>query len=317
MTWDAAAPAANRSPFHTRRWLLYKPADQQEERPWPPSPSAAWSPSPARRASSAAGCVGRCSTRAIGCAPACATPTTTARIGFLKAMPGYASGRLTLHAADLDQRGCFDEIFAGCHGVAHVSHVSDYNDQDYVRRTCDHIIASVNGSGSVGRVVVTSCVAAVISEMDLQEIVRRPVFYEDRYPDETNPKRTPERGQGYSMGKLVAERAFAEAADAAAGAGTPSPAAQATTSGRSSPPTRRTWAPGSTNRDHARGRLTPERRLPPLDDRRRARRRRLPHRPAGEHRGEERRALHRLVDRRAQRRGHLRRHRPPAAGTER
>ena len=45
--------------------------------------------------------------------------------------------------------GCFDEIFKGCHGVAHVSHVSDYDDQDYVRRTCDHIIASVNGSGSV------------------------------------------------------------------------------------------------------------------------------------------------------------------------
>ena len=34
--------------------------------------------------------------------------------GFLKAMPGYASGRLTLHNADLDTEGCFDEIFAGC-----------------------------------------------------------------------------------------------------------------------------------------------------------------------------------------------------------
>ena len=97
------------------------------------------------------------------------------RAGFLKAMPGYASGRLTVHSADLDQAGCFDEIFKGCHGVAHISHVSDYNDQDYVRRTCDHIIASVNGSGSVTRVVVTSSIAAVISEMDLQEIVRRPV----------------------------------------------------------------------------------------------------------------------------------------------
>jgi nucleoside-diphosphate-sugar epimerase len=135
------------------------------------------------------------------------------RCGFLKAMPGYASGRLTVHSADLDQAGCFDEIFKGCHGVAHISHVSDYTDQDYVRRTCDHIIASVNRSGSVNRVVVTSSVAAVISEMDLQEVVRRPVFYEDRYPDELNPRRTVERGQGYSMGKLVAERAFTEAAE--------------------------------------------------------------------------------------------------------
>ena len=137
-----------------------------------------------------------------------------ARTGFLKAMPGYASGRLTLHAADLDRPGCFDDIFAGCHGVAHVAHISDYNDQGYVRRTCDHIIASVEASRSVTRVIVTSSVAAVISEMDLQEVVRRPVFYEDRYPDEMNPKRTPERGQGYSMGKLIAERAFAEAAAA-------------------------------------------------------------------------------------------------------
>jgi nucleoside-diphosphate-sugar epimerase len=135
-----------------------------------------------------------------------------ARTDFLKAMAGHASGRLTLHAADLDEAGCLDDIFKGCHGVCHVAHVSSYTDLDYVRRTCDHIIAAVNASRSVTRVVVTSSVAAVISEMDLQEVARRPVFYEDRYPDELNPKRTPERGQGYSMAKLIAERAFPEAA---------------------------------------------------------------------------------------------------------
>lgn len=134
------------------------------------------------------------------------------RTDFLKAMPGYASGRLTLHAADLDKEGCLDDILPGCHGLAHVAHISDYVDQAYVQRTCDHIIASINASRSVGRVVVTSSVAAVISEMDLQEVVRRPVFWEGRYPDESNPKRTPQRGQGYSMGKLIAERSFAEAA---------------------------------------------------------------------------------------------------------
>jgi nucleoside-diphosphate-sugar epimerase len=136
------------------------------------------------------------------------------RTDFLKAMPGYASGRLTLHAADLDRAGCLDDILPGCHGLAHIAHISNYVDQAYVQRTCDHVIASVNASRSVGRVVVTSSVAAVISEMDLQEVVRRPVFWEGRYPDESNPKRTPERGQGYSMGKLVAERSFAEAAAA-------------------------------------------------------------------------------------------------------
>jgi nucleoside-diphosphate-sugar epimerase len=135
-----------------------------------------------------------------------------ARVGFLTAKGAFASGRLTLHAADLDNAGCFDDIFRGCDGVAHISHVSTYDDPDYVQRTCDHIIASVEASGSVRRVVVTSSVAAVISEADITELVRRPVCDEDRYPDESNPKRTPERGQGYSMGKVIAQRAFSDAA---------------------------------------------------------------------------------------------------------
>lgn len=134
------------------------------------------------------------------------------KVGFLRAMPAFASGRLTLHSADLDQPGCFDTVFHGCDGVAHVSHVSTYDDAEYVQRTCDHIIASVERSGSVRRVVVTSSVAAVISEADITELVRRPICDEDRYPDESNPKRTPERGQGYSIGKVIAQRAFADAA---------------------------------------------------------------------------------------------------------
>ncbi len=133
------------------------------------------------------------------------------RTDFLRAMPGFASGRLTIHAADLDDAGSFDDIFAGCHGVAHVAHVSSYTDHEYVRMVCDHLIESVNKSRTVSRVVVTSSIAAVISEADIQEYRRRPVFYEDRYPDETNPRRTPER-QGYSMGKVIAQRAFADAA---------------------------------------------------------------------------------------------------------
>lgn len=139
-------------------------------------------------------------------------PADQAKTSFLTAMPGCASGRLTLHAADLDRDGCFDDVFPGCHGVCHVSHVSDYGDLDYVRRVCDHVIASVEAAATVNRVIVTSSIAALISEADIQELVRRPVLYEDRTPDEANPKRTPERGQGYSMAKMAAERAFADAA---------------------------------------------------------------------------------------------------------
>lgn len=136
------------------------------------------------------------------------------KVGFLQAMHPYASGRLTLHEADLDRPGCFDDVFRGCDGVAHVSHVSTYDDVEYVQRTCDHIVSSIDRSGSVRRVVVTSSVAAVISEADITELVRRPICDEDRYPDESNPKRTPERGQGYSIGKVIAQRAFADAAAA-------------------------------------------------------------------------------------------------------
>ena len=134
------------------------------------------------------------------------------RTDFLRQMPGYASGRLTLHSADLDNAGCFDDIFKGCNGVSHVSHISTYEDHEYVKKVCDHIINSVNKSETVNRVVVTSSVAAVMSEMDLDELVRRPVLYEDRFPDDLNPRRTPER-QGYSMGKIIAENSFSEAAD--------------------------------------------------------------------------------------------------------
>jgi dihydroflavonol-4-reductase len=149
---------------------------------------------------------------------ACVRDTADERkVGFLRAMPAFASGRLTLHAADLDTPGCYDAVFAGCVGVAHVSHVSTYDDPAYVQGVCDHVIASIERSGTVRRVVVTSSIAAVMSEVDIQEMARRPVIDEDRTPDESNPKRTAERGQGYSIGKVIAQHAFADAAAASAG----------------------------------------------------------------------------------------------------
>jgi len=140
-------------------------------------------------------------------------PDDAAKTGFLKAMPAYASGRLTLWAADLDKPGCFDAPFHGAGAVAHVSHISRYSDEAYIRGVCEHVTASVEASETVNRVVVTSSIAAVMSEVDLQDYVRRPVFYEDRWPDDANPRRTLDR-QGYSIGKVLAERMFAEAAEA-------------------------------------------------------------------------------------------------------
>jgi nucleoside-diphosphate-sugar epimerase len=89
----------------------------------------------------------------------------------------------------------------------HNSH-RKYGDVDYVKMVCDHISSSVNHAGSVNRVVVTSSVAAVISESNFDEMVKRPVIYEDRYPDSDNP-----RVSGYSRSKQQAEHSFAEAAE--------------------------------------------------------------------------------------------------------
>ena len=86
--------------------------------------------------------------------------------------------------------------------------MSSYSDHEYVNRVCSHIIDSVDKARTVGRVVVTSSVAAVMSDADMNEFVRRPVFYEDRYPDEFNPKRTPRTtglldGQGHRRARVL------------------------------------------------------------------------------------------------------------------
>ena len=81
---------------------------------------------------------------------ACVRDVNDARkTDFLRKMAGFASGRLTLHSANLDEAGCFDDLFAGCQGVCHVSHVSGYDDQDYIRGVCEHVINSINQSGTV------------------------------------------------------------------------------------------------------------------------------------------------------------------------
>ena len=80
-------------------------------------------------------------------------------------------------------------------------------------RVCNHIIESVNQSESVTRVVVTSSLASIMTEGDINELKRRPVIYEDRSPVPDHPKRTPERGHGYAMGKELAENIFSEAAE--------------------------------------------------------------------------------------------------------
>ena len=53
---------------------------------------------------------------------ACVRDAQDAKTDFLKAMDGYGS-RLTLHAADMTQRGAYDEIFDGVTAVFHPAEV--------------------------------------------------------------------------------------------------------------------------------------------------------------------------------------------------
>jgi nucleoside-diphosphate-sugar epimerase len=139
-------------------------------------------------------------------------PDDLDRTGFLRSMPAYASTRLTLHRFDVDQPETIQPLIENCDGLAHVAHVSTYDDPAYLLRVCDDIVQAIDRVGTLKRVVLTSSIAAVIAEADIQELVRRPVIDEDRVPDESNPKRTPERGLGYSISKNIAQQAFTEGA---------------------------------------------------------------------------------------------------------
>ncbi len=134
------------------------------------------------------------------------------RIGFLRAMPAFASTRLTLHNFDVDRPETIQPLLEGCNGLAHIAHVSTYDDPAYLERVCNDMVQAIDQTETLRRVVLTSSIAAVIAEADINELVRRPVIDEDRVPDESNPKRTPERGLGYSISKNMAQQAFTEAA---------------------------------------------------------------------------------------------------------
>ena len=55
------------------------------------------------------------------------------------------------------------------------------------KNSVESIIDSINKSGTVSRLVYTSSCAAVMSESDREQFIKRPVFYDGRYPDYKNP----------------------------------------------------------------------------------------------------------------------------------
>ena len=124
---------------------------------------------------------------------ACVRDDASEKSAFLRAMPQITTKRLTLHSSDITVPGAFDDIFIGCHGVVHAADSlmsGEYGAEKHpegAKNSVESIIDSINKSGTVSRFVYTSSCAAVMSESDREQFIKRPVFYDGRYPDYKNP----------------------------------------------------------------------------------------------------------------------------------
>ena len=148
-----------------------------------------------------------------------------AKCGFLKALPEFASGRLTLHSADMTQPHSYDAIFEGCAVVFHPAEIfmsfSAGRDQKQARKdfgkakpkvadlnrnamlSSQYVVDSINKSTTVRRLVYTSSVAAM-----------SPGDFEGRFViDETrNPSAAVFGPASYAVTKRSTEHLFAHCA---------------------------------------------------------------------------------------------------------
>jgi len=89
---------------------------------------------------------------------------------FLRDLPGFSSGRLTLHSANISEPGALDEILRGCHALIHAAADPDIplerRPQEY-GSSSQHIIDSVNRTSSISRVIYVSSAAAIMGDTDV------------------------------------------------------------------------------------------------------------------------------------------------------
>lgn len=147
---------------------------------------------------------------------ACVRDAASERNDFLRQMPGYFTGRLTLHSCDLCKAGSLDAALSGSHGLVHVAADPDVplekRPEEY--RSCSqHLIDSVRKTDSVLRVIYTSSAAAIFGDTDLRELQLRPSIDEARYPNMDSAHHV----NGYVEGKLQCERLLLEAAKSSNG----------------------------------------------------------------------------------------------------
>jgi nucleoside-diphosphate-sugar epimerase len=144
-------------------------------------------------------------------------PSRDDTVGHLRALDADLPGTLHLFAADLLEPNAFDAAFADCEAVVHTASPFLLRTKDPqaslidpALRGTENVLASVNRTASVRRVVLTSSVVAIFG--DTSECARRGGVLDGTHWNETARLDY----QPYALSKTLAERAawrLAEAQD--------------------------------------------------------------------------------------------------------
>jgi len=136
-------------------------------------------------------------------------PARKESVAHLEAIAAKAPGTLKLFKADLLDQGCFDAAMLGCELVIHTASpfvLSGYTDANeaLVRPAVEgtrNVLDSVNRTGSVKRVVLTSSIAAICGDNADLATVPGGVYTEEHWNTSSSVDHNP-----YQYSKVAAER---------------------------------------------------------------------------------------------------------------
>jgi len=133
-------------------------------------------------------------------------PTNPDKVEHLKRLP-KAADNLAIFKADLMEEGCFDEVFAGCHGVFHTASPVPYEvkdpENDVLKPAVFGTLNALKSCAKAGVkvVVVTSSMAAAAPKPE-------PALKSERHW--SDPEEQKKRGSYYGASKTLAEKAAVE-----------------------------------------------------------------------------------------------------------
>lgn len=135
--------------------------------------------------------------------------TNPNKVSHLQALADAHPGQLTLFNADLVSEGDFDESMKGCELVFHTASpfvIRGLNDPqaeliDPALKGTRNVLASVNRTQSVKRVVLTSSVVAIYGDYVDMQNTEQGIFTEEHWNNTSSVKHQP-----YSYSKTLAEQ---------------------------------------------------------------------------------------------------------------